>query len=103
MYQNQELSFDPAHPLQVLKQGTFEQWITVKGRWRRYLGGYEDPAHRYGIKKGEIPLPVWVIGSREPDTAAVAHWRNSCRADTAAPRKRYDSLAAECASQLPAE
>lgn len=226
MYQNQELSFDPAHPLQVLKQGTFEQWLTVGGERRRflvyipkgcresacgififppdgwdaddalertgwkqlaetasekpilfflepeggrwaakepygcgdgdvayvdalfqqlsqrrvfnvheasaflfgcgaggtiaqmaamwnpaayaglctidsavpegysraaaqdfccYLGGFDDPAHRYGIKKGEIPLPVWVIGSQEPDASAVAHWRNSCRADTPEP------------------
>lgn len=224
MYQNQELSFDPAHPLQVLKQGTFEQWLTVGDRRRRFLvhipkacresacgifilppdgwsaddafertgwkqlaetapekpvlfflepeggrwasgepygcadgdvayvdalfrqlserrlfniheasaflfgcgaggtvaqmaamwnpaayaglcaidsavpevysraaaqapcrelGGFTDAECRLGIQKGDIPLPVWVIGSREPDAAAVSHWRRSCRADVA--------------------
>ena len=221
MYQNQELTFDPKNPLQVLKQGTFEQWLDIKGNRRRflvhipkgcreaacgifvlspdgwsaddalrqgswtklaenektvvfflepqngrwntrepygcdngdvayidalfrqlserrlfniheasvflfgcgaggtvaqmaamwspasyaglctidsavsdgysraasqdfccYLGGFEDPGHRYGIRKGDIPLPVWVVGSDTPDTVAVSHWRNACHADT---------------------
>ena len=37
MYQNVNLSFDPAHPLQVAKQGTFERWVETAGRKRRFL------------------------------------------------------------------
>ena len=37
MYQNVNLSFDPAHPLQVAKQGTFERWVETAGTKRRFL------------------------------------------------------------------
>lgn len=37
MYQNVNLPFDPAHPLQVAKQGTFERWVETEGRKRRFL------------------------------------------------------------------
>ena len=37
MYQNVTLPFDAAHPLQVAKQGTFERWVEVDGKRRRYL------------------------------------------------------------------
>lgn len=39
MYKNEDLVFDPEHPLQVLKRGTYEQWVNVKGKKRRF-GAY---------------------------------------------------------------
>lgn len=46
MYQNVNLSFDPAHPLQVAKQGTFERWVETAGRKRRFLVAYSAPLPR---------------------------------------------------------
>lgn len=37
MYQNECKAFDPKHPLQVSKQGTFERWVDVGGQRRRFL------------------------------------------------------------------
>lgn len=48
------------------------------------LMGYLDPEHSRGIRKGDIPLPVWVIGDEWADESPeVRHWRaaNGC-ADT---------------------
>ena len=46
------------------------------------LDGFEDPAHRLNIKKGEIGMPVWII--HDPETtcgegqAVVEYWKACC-------------------------
>ena len=39
------------------------------------LMGYQDPEHLHGIRKGDIPLPVWIIDSHWADeTPEARHW-----------------------------
>ncbi len=46
------------------------------------LGGFDDPKHRYGIKKGDIPLPVWLIDGETPDVPLYDYWKRSNHVDT---------------------
>jgi len=48
------------------------------------LMGYQDPKHVYGIKKSDIPLPVWLIGPDWPDALPEAlYWRKACGCENA--------------------
>ena len=49
------------------------------------LDGYEDPGHRKGIRKGDVPVPAWVIEDPSAEGAdvsskntALAHWKTVC-------------------------
>lgn len=46
------------------------------------LDGFIDETHRLGLKKGEIPMPAWVIDDPEvptgTDNGTAAYWRASC-------------------------
>lgn len=46
------------------------------------LDGFVDETHRMGLKKGEIPMPAWVIDDPEvptgTDNGTAAYWRASC-------------------------
>lgn len=43
------------------------------------LMGFEDPNHTRGIRKQDIPLPVWLIGPEWPDQSAeCTYWRKAC-------------------------
>ncbi len=46
------------------------------------LDGFADEAHRKGIRKGEIPMPAWVIDDPETRTgtggAVLRYWRQAC-------------------------
>ncbi|MBR2188348.1 MAG: hypothetical protein IJ860_02905 [Eubacterium sp.] len=49
------------------------------------LDGYEDPDHRKNIRKGDIPVPAWIID--DPDcglageNTALAYWKKACGTD----------------------
>lgn len=46
------------------------------------LDGFIDESHRKGIKKGEIPMPAWVIDDPDSpygtDNGTSAYWRRAC-------------------------
>lgn len=46
------------------------------------LDGFVDETHRLGIKKGEIPMPAWIIDDpvcpQGTDTGVADYWRASC-------------------------
>lgn len=46
------------------------------------LDGYEDPSHRKNIRKGDIPMPAWIIDDPACPTgtgeAILNYWRNAC-------------------------
>ncbi len=46
------------------------------------LDGFIDETHRLGLKKGEIPMPAWVIDDPEvptgTDNGTAVYWRASC-------------------------
>ena len=46
------------------------------------LHGFIDETHRKGIKKGEIPVPAWVIDDPDSpfgtDNGTAAYWRAAC-------------------------
>ena len=49
------------------------------------LDGYEDPDHRKGIRKGDVPVPAWVIEDPSAEGAdisskntALSHWKTVC-------------------------
>lgn len=46
------------------------------------LDGFIDETHRLGLKKGEIPVPAWIIDDpaalRGTDNGTVAYWRTAC-------------------------
>ena len=49
------------------------------------LHGFEDPDHKRGYLKKDIPVPVWLIdtgqGGSEAFQTAAAYWKKACRAD----------------------
>lgn len=44
------------------------------------LDGYIDETHRLNIRKGEIPMPAWIINDPKigVDLETAAYWRRSC-------------------------
>lgn len=46
------------------------------------LDGFIDETHRLGLKKGEIPMPAWVIDDPEvptgTDNGTADYWKHSC-------------------------
>ena len=46
------------------------------------LDGFIDETHRLGLKKGEIPMPAWVIDDPDSpfgtDNGTAAYWRAAC-------------------------
>lgn len=46
------------------------------------LDGYIDESHRLNLKKGEIPMPAWIIDDPEAptgtDSSTAAYWRAAC-------------------------
>ncbi len=46
------------------------------------LDGYVDEQHRKNIRKGEIPMPAWIIDDPEANTgtgeAILTYWRTAC-------------------------
>ncbi len=46
------------------------------------LDGFVDETHRLGIKKGDIPMPAWIIDDPETpfgvDNGTAAYWRTAC-------------------------
>lgn len=46
------------------------------------LDGYIDESHRLNLKKGEIPMPAWIIDDPEAstgvDNGTAAYWRAAC-------------------------
>lgn len=43
------------------------------------LDGFVDEAHTHGIRKGDIPMPAWVIDDPEAESGkdtALAHWKS---------------------------
>lgn len=44
------------------------------------LDGFIDETHRLGIKKGEIPMPAWIINDPQAgtDPETVSYWCQSC-------------------------
>ncbi len=57
------------------------------------LDGYEDPKHRKGIKKGDIPMPVWIIDdSNVPTEAALNYWKKACGTEKKPRQLRFDQL-----------
>ena len=61
------------------------------------LDGYEDPDARYGIRKKDVPLPVWMIASNAAKAAEMAedleHWRARCEAVRQVGRPAPDTIA----------
>ena len=57
------------------RKAAFEDYCTN-------LDGFEDPSHRFGIKKGQIGMPAWIID--DPDVPASGgsgtadYWRRCC-------------------------
>lgn len=54
------------------------------------LCGFEDPTARQGIRKGDIPVPVWMIAEETPDEVwrdTLDGWRAHCGA-AGAPQRR---------------
>lgn len=51
--------------------------------WCVNLDGFEDPDHHLGIHKGEIPLPVWLIQTKEEANGKenLEYWKAACGAD----------------------
>ena len=51
--------------------------------WCLNLDGFEDPAHRLGIRKGQVPLPVWLIRTEAScrNQADLDYWRAACGAN----------------------
>lgn len=49
------------------------------------LDGYEDPAHRYDITKGQIPMPAWVIDDPDAETGTgqgiLDYWCSACETE----------------------
>ncbi|MDO4615338.1 MAG: PHB depolymerase family esterase, partial [Lachnospiraceae bacterium] len=47
-----------------------------------YLDGYEDPDHRKNLKKGDIPMPAWIIDdpavSCGTGEAVLQYWKSAC-------------------------
>ena len=51
--------------------------------WCLNLDGFEDPDHRLGLRKADIPLPVWLIAD-SPETVCaddLAYWAKTCGAN----------------------
>lgn len=49
--------------------------------WCTMLDGYEDPSHRKGLRKKDIPLPAWIIddpAAGTPDGGMLAYWKACC-------------------------
>lgn len=43
------------------------------------INGFDDPYHLKDIRKGEVPMPVWLIGAEWPDESPEAcYWKRSC-------------------------
>lgn len=61
------------------------------------LDGFEDPSARMGLRKGDVPLPVWLISSSDDgmraSEAGLAHWCACCGALPAAGRPAPDTRA----------
>lgn len=43
------------------------------------MDGFDDPDHLRGIRKSEVPVPVWLIGADWADeTPECLYWRKAC-------------------------
>lgn len=71
MYQNVTLPFDAAHPLQVAKQGTFERWVEVNGKRRRYLVHIPHGCREAAAGIFILPPDGWTAD----DLLNKTHWR----------------------------
>lgn len=50
--------------------------------WCTYLHGYEDTSHRKNLRKGDIPVPAWIIHDPESEKRSgktlIEHWKRAC-------------------------
>lgn len=60
------------------------------------LDGYEDPTHRKGIRKGEIPMPAWIIDDPTVEigtgSAILRYWRTACGTEESPRQLRFDQV-----------
>lgn len=51
--------------------------------WCLNLDGFEDPDHHLNLRKGQIPLPAWLIAGSEEALcqADLEYWKTACGAD----------------------
>lgn len=60
------------------------------------LDGFLDETHRLGLKKGDIPMPAWIIDDPESplgvDNGTAAYWRAACGITEAGRQIRPDTV-----------
>ncbi len=86
---NMAAAYDPAFFAGVASVGgsaVSEQYLADCGQaYTLNLDGFEDPEHRKGIRKQDIPMPAWIIDDPAAPTgtgdAILAYWRRTCEAE----------------------
>lgn len=79
--------YDPAFYAGIACAGSFSVPESYRRQaasdWCLNLDGFEDPDHRLGLRKGDIPLPAWLIETSEAGTmqADIDYWCKACGAD----------------------
>lgn len=86
---NMAAAFDPAFYAGVVSVGgsaVSESYLKACGQdYALNLDGFEDPEHRKGIRKHDIPMPAWIIDDSDTATgrgeAILRYWCQACEAE----------------------
>ncbi len=74
-----------------------EEYLKKAGKaYATNLDGYVDETHRKDIRKGDIPMPAWIIDDPEVSTgtgeAILAYWKAACGTDPNPRQLQFDQV-----------